>query len=364
MLKNRKLIALLLCLLLATSVAMAGCQGQETPTTVGPCTEHTDIDKDGMCDNCGIQVGLVVPTTKPGPKEVEVTFEVLNEEGQPMTGVTVHVKDGYNEVDVTTTVGSDGRCTLTLPRESYMATVEDLPIYHLAGFHRFDAIEGVELIKITVYNNTPTGEMSKPFFVGTQPVTKSFEPGQQLYFTLRGGEGRIVIIRNPDVEVAYAGEIYTPDENGRLELYIVTEDPKDAVLLGVTNKSASAQDIEVDAYANPGTVDNPHEAELDKTTVVKVHGSSSIYYEWIATADGSVTVTSASEVNSISLTNTKNGDDSQITGTQMAGPTNGAASVTLGGVKKGDIIRIQVSVTQDDVETEYEIDFTLSFAAN
>ncbi len=362
MFKNRKMIcALLLCLLMVLSVAMVGCQ-ENVETTTAPCTAHSDANKDGKCDNCGIQVGFSANPTTSQTSQIEVSFEVFSDAGKPMEGAIVRVKDNYDEVDVTATVGADGTCKVTVPRERYIVSVENLPNFHLVGFKNIDAEPGMEVVKITVMDNTPTGEMAKPFFVGSQPVTKNFAVGQVLYFSMRGGEGRELIIENPDVEVQYQGQVYSPDADGKIAVQIITNDPKDTVLVAVTNKGDAQQDITLDLYANPGTVDNPYEAVLNQTDVVKIVAGGSVYYEWVATADGSLTVTSSCAFNSISLTNTKSGDDQQLSGTQMAGPTEGAASVTLEGIQKGDIIRIQISVTAQAGDADTDVDFTLSFA--
>ncbi len=356
---NRKLCAILLCVLVATSVALAACQ-QETPTT-GPCLAHSDANKDGKCDNCGIQVGLPQASSQAGPKEVEVTFAVQDNRGTPMANALVLITGG--EADETVTVGADGYCKLMLTEGNYVIMLENLPDYHLAGVFNVTVEEGMDVVLLDVINNTPNGTAEKPFFLADEPVTKLFNTNEKIYFSLRGGEGRYLIIENANAEVEYNGQTYYSDTEGKITVRIETDDPKDTGILAVLNTAANDQEITLQLFADPGTADNPLEAVLDQSTVAKVVEGGSVYYQWVATADGSLTVTSNSAVNSISLTNMGKADGDHSSGTQMAGPTEGAASVTLDNIKAGDVIRIQVSVVGSATEKAYEVDFTLTFQA-
>ncbi len=359
---NRKLYAILLCVLVATSVALAACQPQDA--TTGPCLAHSDANKDGLCDNCGVQVGVIGGTTSTAPKDVEVRFVVMDDYGEKMVGATVMISSNIEDIEESLVVNDEGSCATTLPVGEYTVIVENLPEFHLAGVFKLEVEPGMGPVALDIQDKTPNGTVEKPYFIGEEPRTEDFNTNEQLWFSMRAGEGRYLIVRNADAEVEYEGQIYYPDTDGVITVRIESEDAKDQLMVKVTNTSADPQQITVELYADPGTADNPFQIDLNQNTVAVVIEGGSVYYEWTATADGSLTVSSTSAFNSITLTNTGKVDgDQNDTGTQMAGPSEGALSLTLNNIKEGDVIRVQVSVVGYCTDPEAEIDFVLTFQA-
>ncbi len=359
---NRKLYAILLCVLVATSVALAACQPQDA--TTGPCVAHSDADKDGLCDNCGIQVGVIGGTSTTAPKDVDVQFVVLDDFGEKMVGATVMITSQVEDIEVSLVVNEGGSCSTSLPVGDYTIVVENLPEFHLAGVFKLEVEPGMGPVSLDIMDKTPNGTAEKPYFIGEEPRTEYFNTNEELWFTMRAGEGHYLVIHNANVEVEYEGLTYYPDSNGVVTVRIESEDAKDQLMVKVTNTSADPQEITVELYADPGTFDNPYQIGLNQNTVAVVIEGGSVYYEWTATADGSLTVSSTSAFNSITLTNTGKVDgDQNDTGTQMAGPSEGALSLTLNNIKEGDVIRVQVSVVGYCTDPEAEIDFVLTFQA-
>ncbi len=348
---NRKLTAILLCVLVATSVALAACQGGDS--TTGPCLAHSDANKDGKCDNCGVQVGLQLNSTAAKPQSIEVTFSVRDDYGEAMAGATIIIQDRSGAVNLTDTLDEQGTFKATLDLGDYNIMLENLPEYHLVGVCSITVEEGMEPVLINVIDNTPNGTPEKPFPVVEEPVTEFFNTNETFTYSVRGGTGKYMVIENAEAEVFYNEKTYTPDADGKITIRILSDDAKDQILFTVTNKAADGQEITVTLLADPGTAENPIEAQLGQIYTAHVVGDKSVYYIWTATADGSLTVTSSSAVNSISLFN--------LNTSKMEGPTEGAASVTLEGVKAGDVIRIEVTTSVNATEEENDIDFTLTF---
>ncbi len=347
---NRKLLVILLCVLVATSVALAACQNNDA---TDPCLAHSDADKDGKCDNCGVQVGLAVNSTAPAAQSVEVTFSVRDDYGDAMAGATLIIQDRDGAVNLTGTVGEDGTYKVTLDIGDYNVMVEDLPDYHLAGVYNITVEDGMAPVQVSIIDNTPNGTAEKPFAVVEEPRTESFNANETFYFTVRGGYGKYLVVENANAEVSYDGQVYTPDAENKISFRVDSEDAKDKGIFTVTNKSAEGQDITVQLFADRGTMENPYDAQIGQSYTAHVSGDHSVYYLWTATADGSLTVTSTTAINSISLFNLET--------SKMAGPTEGAGTLTLDGIQAGQVIRVEVSTSLEATEEENDVEFTLSF---
>ncbi len=348
---NRKFRAILLCVLVATLVALAACQNNSA--TTGPCPGHTDQDGDGLCDNCGIQVGFGQASTSTGVQNLEVAFSVRDDYGEAMAGATIIIQDRYGSVNLTGTVGEDGIYRVNLDLGEYTVMVEDLPDYHLVGVYNLTVEEGMSPVQINVIDNTPNGTMEKPFHVVEEPCTQFFNTSETFYFSVRGGYGKYLVVENADAEVTLDGRVYTPDEDNKITVRVASEDTMDQILITVANKSADGQEITVQLFADPGTAENPFQAQIGQSYTAHVVGEHSVYYLWTATADGTLTVTSTSGINSITLFNMET--------SRMSGPTEGAQTLSLDQIKAGDVIRIQVDTSTQATEPENDVEFTLSF---
>ncbi len=360
---NRKLITVILaCLLVAACAALAGCQ-EQGPSTA--CKLHSDADFDNLCDNCGAQVGLNIdpPATNPDPVTVHVV--VHNDYSVPMENAVVSFMNGENVIQ-TTTVDKEGLCSISLLPGNYTMWVENLPEYHTGGGNiPVEVKEGMEAIKIDVLDNTPNGTFEKPFFLGEENATFNFNTNETFWFSMRAGEGRQVIIYNANVEVEYADEIYTPDENGRVMFHITANDPMDIKMFSVTNKNAEMQDIELVLQADPGTLDNPFILEnlTDPVTTHVVKGST-VYYRFTAIEAATLTLCPGNaEIDVIGLSKTglnEKGElvtvDAGATGPNLDGHI--IQSVTLK-VEIGDVVTIRVSTDADGSDGS-DVTFTLT----
>ncbi len=348
---KRKISVILLCLLVAAAAALAACQGGNG--TTAPCLAHSDANGDSMCDICGVQVGLVLESSSVNTDPVEVRFAVTDNYGEAMEGATLIVQDKYGTVNLTGTVGANGFYSLVLDPGEYMVMVEDLPDYHLAGVYTITVQAGMSDVEVAVQDNTPNGTLEKPFTVLEEPLTMNFNANETFHFGVRCGTGKYMVVENANAEVSYNGVVYTADADGKIAVRIHSSDPKGQIIFTITNKSEEGQDITVQLFADPGTMENPYVVENGQSYTAHVVGDSSVYYQYIATADGQLTITSPTAVGSITLFN--------MNTSRMEGPSEGASTLTLTEVKAGDVVRIEVFVTNEATEEENDVEFTLSF---
>ncbi len=351
---NRKLLIVLLCVLVATSVALAACQqGGENESTA--CAAHTDTNKDSLCDNCGITVGFATtPTSSAG--DVLVSFQVLNNNQVPMEGAEVIATDIYTGDVFTCKVGSDGTASMDLPESDYSLGVNDLPEYHVAGFQSLAVMADMDVISISVVDNTPDGSASNPFFIGADAIVKEFAADGSLCFTMRFDWGRALIIESPDVEVTVKGQTYLPDANGRVEVRLEEDNAEQTqILFTVVNKGA-AQSLNLQPISDPGTMENPLVLDLGKETTAQVIDGNTLTYAWTATADGVVKVHSDTDISSLKINNLTTSTATSFTNDVNTGT---GPSVTLA-VKAGDQITVEVTVTTITSKDYDEVVFLLT----
>ncbi len=352
---NRKFMIMLLCVLVATSVALAACQPEAPEESTG-CAAHSDVNNDGLCDNCGIKVGFTNNTTAPAGN-VPVSFSVFNDEQMPMTGATVTITDRYTQEVFTATVGADGTVTVELPESDYSVGLEDLPEYHVAGFKTLEVMPDMDTVALNVVNNTPNGSAERPFFIGSDVVTQEFAADSSLYFTMRFDWGRALIIDNPNVEVTVHGETFTADANGRVEVRVDVDDDQaqEHMTVIIANKGET-QTLNMQPVSDPGTLENPFALELGKDTTAQVVDGNALTYAWTATADGVVTVSSDTDISSLKLNNLTNSTSTAFTNDVSAG-TGPSASLE---VKAGDQITVEVTVTASSGGEYDEVVFKLT----
>ena len=107
--------------------------------------------------------------------------------------------------------------------------------------------------------------------------------------------------------------------------------------------------------SDPGSMSNPIPVEvLGEVITAKVPQENMVYYKWVATASGTLTVRSTDTINNISLNN--------LTTSQVSSFTEGKESETLA-VSEGDEITIVVSVLKKKKNAEYNpVSFSLTLA--
>ncbi len=348
--KRKRISALLLCVLVATSVALAACQQEPEPTE--PCTAHTDANKDGKCDRCGTRTGIVETTApKVEKQEVEVNVSLHNQYGDPMANAVLIFISSESGKSVDVPVGADGSCKVTLPEGEYTISVDHLPENHTCGDTPLTVAPNMEHIRLEAQDNTPNGTEERPFIINSELTEVEFNAKETFTFQVRLGVGRAVIIENAMAELEYNEVIYIPDENGIIELRVdpddsgATGDTRGQISFTVTNTADEGQTIALNLVADPGMIENPYELELGKTTIAQVKKEQTVYYSWTATADGTVTVFSDTAINSIVLSNN--------TTSKVSDMSEGKPSVSLEDVKKGDVILVAVSVIKSS-DAEYD----------
>ncbi len=356
---NRKTTALLLAgLLMLTSVSMAACEKS--------CEAHLDVNNDGFCDNCGVDVAPeTTPTTseettaaETTAAEVSVTITVKNQKGTAMAGavlVITPVSDDPYETPASTNATTDeaGVAALTLTVGEYHIEFDNLPEYHVAGRTSLTVAEGMETVALEVTDNTPDGSEEHPFFINTETTTVTLPAGATLHYSLFGGDRRSLTLTEPAVELILNGQTLSPDENGRITTPISGASERDHVYFALKNTSDAALELTITITSEPGTLSNPFSiTTLGEPVVAEIPKDTMLYYTFTATETGTLVVTSADAINNISLNNLANSISS--------GFTSGAETVTLD-VSAGDQISIVVSTVGGDTSAATQtVTFTLT----
>ncbi len=331
---NKKLIALVLCLIMAVSVTMTACNPDPVPSTTQKPTGSQTTDP-----------------TPYVPKDVKVNLVVINDTGKecPNTTMIIKAKNSRESYDVQ--ADDKGLAEIILTEGEYTIIFDQVPEYHLAPNVDLTVTYGMSTVTLELTNNEPNGTEERPFVLGDKNDTKHYAANEMFWFKIRVGEGRSVKIRNANAELVYEGTTYTPDENGEIIFHMQSDNPKAQIMFTVTNKSNEEQDIELILEGDPGTHDNPIIVPaLNETMTAIVVGGDSVYFRYAATQTGTLVLNCEDPNNFITLLNHSNSVKTEA--------TNGTATVSLA-VTAGDIVTIEVSVVTP-VDGGDEISFTLS----
>ena len=338
--KNNKYIILCLSVMLVLLLALTACGGskitetQPEGTTIGaPATE--------------------APTDAPIPK-VEVTLYIQDQDGNPIPDavITILPADETSE-SATLTANGEGGITVNLPEGEYTVRFDVLPEYVLGFDTSITVVSDMKPVTLTVTDNTPNGSEERPFVIREDTVTVTVPTGETYHFTLFGGNNRTLTLENANAEIIYKDTTYIPDASGMIEVRMSTDNPRDPSFFALTNKGAEACEMTVVILSDPGAMDNPIVVErLNEAITANVPQDGMVYYKWIATATGTLTVTSADVINNISLNN--------LTTSQVSNFTEGGESETLT-VTEGDEITVVVSAIGGNNSAEYNtVTFTLT----
>lgn len=337
-----KLVRILLILALAVSLlAVAACDKNPPADT----TEDTTA--------AGEEATTEAPTETPAAK-VEVTLTVKDQDGNAMPEAVLTILPASEEGEsATLTADNEGTVTVTLPEGEYTVRFDVLPEYVLGIDTKITVKAGMEPVVLEVIDNTPNGSEERPFVINEDSLTVTVPAGETYHFTLFGGYNRTLHVTDAGVEILFRDQTYAPDENGSIAVRIVTDSPRDHAYVALTNKSGDTREITLTLVSDPGAMDNPIVIEtLGEAITANVPQDGMVYYRWTATAAGKLTVTSADDINNISLNNLAN--------SKVTDFTNGAESVTLE-VAEGDTITIVVSVIGGDKQAETNpVIFTLT----
>ncbi len=385
---RRRVLALLLCLLMVTSVAMTGCGPKENPTT-DPTTTAPTTQPSTKPDNAA-ELTFVLKTQY-DKVVVGAKLVLKDEEGYPSEEAWVCPKEDckaeneageyrcsscsdtylvytYHEA----VTNAEGVAVFRLPdagveygTSDYVLLIEDLPEHHVGGSGNYQLEEGEKrTVNITIVDNTPDGTKEHAYYVANDPVSKSFDAGQMLYFQAFGGEGRKIVIENANAELELLGQTYQPDADGVISAYITGVDAEEHVSFGIKNTAGNAQDLVVRIESDPGTSDNPLPiVPGSQIATAEIPAGRVHYYKWVATEDGSVTAglaDVAAGVLSIVRNRTElNGDGEETTTTFASAYTNATDILTVTmDYKAGDVIIIRISVSGGGAAN---LDFTFNY---
>ena len=338
---NRLVWAVLLTAALSVATMTACDKGTPEDTTAADSTPVTG------------EVTTEAATDAPAEK-VEVTLTVKDQDGNPVTDVTVSILPESGEGEsATLTADGEGSMKVSLPAGQYVVRFDVLPEYVLGIDTPINVTAGMESVALEVTNNTPNGSVERPFFINEDVTTITVPAGTTYNFTLFGGYNRTLTLTDAGAEIVFNAETYTPNENGEIAVPIVTESPRDHAYFALTNKSGEAREITLTVMSAPGSMDNPIAiAALGEAVTANVPQDGMLYYRWTATAAGTLTVSSADTINNISLNN--------LNTSQVSDFTAGGESVSLN-VSEGDVITVIVSVIGGDKQAETQpVTFTLS----
>lgn len=96
-----------------------------------------------------------------------------------------------------------------------------------------------------------------------------------------------------------------PNAEGFLEiLFEAVEDSREPIRFQIVNTAASENSVAVAFEALPGTAGNPHVIQtLGEKITVAVNKGEIVYYKWIATEVGTLSLTSLSELGALKMQN-------------------------------------------------------------
>ena len=329
-----KYIALLaLCIALAS---LASCAGK-TPDETRPAetTAPEEI------------------TTRATETRVDVQLAVVDQDGQAVSeAVFTILPDREDGESATLNTDAEGKCSVSLPIGGYSVRFDVLPEYVLGVDTPIAVTENMDPVTLTVTDNTPNGTEERPFVISESTTSVTVPAGATYYFTLFGGNNRTLTVEDENAEITYNGTAYTPDETGAVSVRLVTESMREHVLFGLSNKSGEDREMTMTILSDPGTMDNPIVIEAGQSVTANVPKDGMVYYQYTATADGTLQVSSADSINNISLNN--------VTTSRVSDFTEGAESESLP-VAAGDVVTVVVSVIGGDPNAEANaVTFTLT----
>ena len=319
---------------------LAACGGQQT-------SDNSDTEAVATSPVTDIE------TTAPVQK-VDVVLNIRDQDGNPVPNTVVTLLPVLETLEsATITADSEGMICVSLPVGEYTVRFDVLPEYVLGIETPLTVAPDMEPVTMQVTDNSPNGSEDRPFVILENTTVVTVPAGETYHFTLFGGDNRTMTVENPHAEITYKGTVYSPDSSGCIELRMSTENPRDPFFFALTNKGTDSCEMTVVITSDLGSMDNPIYVEtLGEVITANVPQDGVVYYKWIATESGTLTVTSTDTTNNISLNN--------LTTSQVSNYTEGRESETLV-VTKGHEITIVVSVLGGDKNAEFNpVSFTLT----
>ncbi len=333
--------------------------GDVPPVVPAGCTEHVDANKNGECDNCGADV--IVPCEEHYDNDednicdnedclatikqaITYTVTVKDADENPVSGVKIKLikeyKNGSRKTVVEETTDADGKIGGNILPDSYIVEASELPRgwYLTENQTKIEISEASNAHILNAVDNNPAGTEADPHFLGDENFVESFVAGETLYFFVKGAI--YVEISTPGASLTYKGETYTT-ESGKISVLLdAPASENDRTVFYVTNTQDGENVITLVPVAIPGSTGNPFGFEIGESVSAVVDRDGTVYYEWTATEDGTLTLSCATAKNNIFMTN--------LTNSKTTGFTDGNASdlepdVIDISLSKGDTVRVAVS---------------------
>ena len=330
-------------ILLVLSLSLFSCVEEE------PC-QHIDANDDFLCDNCSEDFDDGLATTP-------VTIYIKLDNGTALAGVKLTLSRGGNTYSYTS--GSDGSVKVDLIAGLYSVDYDydTLPEYCTPDAFGVKIEQGKDSITLTVTDNTPDGSAEKPYFVSETETEITLKAGEEIHYVIRVSGERHVKVHNSQAVIGYNGEIYEAVD-GVASLVIMPEQT-DVVSAVFSVKNSSSESITtiLEVNAPLGAYENPIKLS-ENGTAVTVNCDSIVYYSWVATADGILTLTANSDRNNIYVRRVLEGD------VPVDKYSGGELTVSMD-VLAGDVITIGVSALEaqqghENQEYDVEISFALT----
>ena len=313
-----------ICMAFAASATVVACNGGDNSSS---SSSSSSVQKVNYSITFKDQDGLSV---------VPVSLQLLQNE----------------EVESTATISAQGVASGEVDEGSYVVEVE-LPEGYLQTSNtitvNFTAADATE--EILVFNNTPNGTAVRPFgfIVSDAYEMETTIPADGTYYYSCSAVNATLVIESESVQVHYNDTVYSPRE-GVVEVPFEAEegDAKGQIMFTVTNLTNADVTVVLKLVYPEGSYENPETLVIGEATTATVVGDGIVYYEWTATGAGTLTISSVSEINSVSLYNKTSG---VATGYVHLTATESVSVV----VSAGDVVSVMVAAGAPVEDTDVNV---------
>ena len=367
----KKILLILLCLTLAAScLVLTACGGDGTT-----CTEHTDADSNGKCDNCNADVEVectehvdadgdylcdtcgaaVIPQ---GPIQVDVTFTVKDDSGNLLSGITAIFSHEEDEAYNSTTSASDanGKITAKLYTGTYYVSFDydvDTLGYYLAETNSVTVTDSTTALELVLIDNNPDGSVDKPYTIMAGENEFVIPAGASYNYIIYRAVNLFFDANNAaGIKIDYSDAEYTADANGNIYFALLGVDTNSAEQLVITNTTDAEITFTVEIVSAPGTYGNPIVIDALGTAITTraLDSDETIYYTYTATASGMFTITINTEGAYVAMLNSTTYES--VNSDEDA--TDGVISFE---VTEGDVIMIDITL-DNAVSSDATVTFT------
>lgn len=241
----------------------------------------------------------------------------------------------------------------------HMGSIPDAQIFKNAfAFFTAEDYEHQILTDITELVMTEVGQGTEenPLeFGGVTEFEVKAEAGQVVYCNVYKVSGMTMKVESENTYVIYGGETIYP-ENGVITLPIVTPDTFTPVLLGFGNAGSEAETFKVSFVYEPGTSGNPLTLNMGTfNTDVAAGNEQGVFYTYVATEDGVVTLQCLSATNGVEydyvLYNLNTYAYKTLSADGVKDSDTGDITLSIA-VNKGDTLQLTIN-TLPDSSNEY-----------